>query len=303
MTHYLKLMIGANQQFFAFLSEASNYYEIRKYDEALAKINEALVLQKDNIQARNLKAAILIESWNGNEKTKHWISEAIDHLKKLIEIDSSNNKFYFMNLGNAYSKRATFEMNNIKSLNVEIVRDLETAKACFEESLQICEKQPGVWINKGNILDYLGRHFEALHCYNKAIILDSEKHNAWGCRGICCWSLSNLVDNKEDKNILFSNAMLCIAIELEKNPFFEIDDSFRKYIETNILKNKSEIDVLKAKLKEKIQNKLKTIDYKFNFSSSLNLSETQSNTSASYICDGNAAICRFYHLIQEPIIR
>ncbi|MBW2966616.1 tetratricopeptide repeat protein, partial [Candidatus Woesearchaeota archaeon] len=115
-------------------------------------------------------------------------------------------------------------------MDLKIVDNLEKAKSLFNESLQICEKQPDVWINKGNTLDHLGRHFEALYCYDRAILLDSSHFNSWGNRGLCCWRLSMLSENDEDRKKLFLDAMVYLAIELKNNPAFEIGESEKKII-------------------------------------------------------------------------
>lgn len=257
-------MNNMENEFKILLLEASKLYELRNYDEALNKINKALSLKKNSVHARNLKAGILIESWNGKQNTKNRILEAKVHLEMCIDAEPNNKAIYAGNLGNLFYKLAISELSIEKSLNKAIVDEFLKAKEQYNISLEICEEQPDIFINKGNTLDNLGRYFEALHCYDKAIILDNEHYNAWGCRGICCWRLSNLVENDDDKSILFLNAMLCFAIELEQNPSFEIDDSSKKYVNANIQQNKAELDRLKKQLKKQLQDKQKIIDSQFN---------------------------------------
>lgn len=253
-------------------SEACYLYEIRRYDEALDTINKSLLIKKSNVPARNLKAAILIESWEGDVENRTKIFEAMDHIKICIENDSLNKKIYLMNLGNAYYKLATFDIYAKGILNREIVNNLENAKQCFEDSLSISENQPEVWVNKGNTLSNLGRFFEALYCYDKAISFDSGTYNAWASKGICCLRLLNQLGNEEDKSLLFSHAMACIAIELENNPSCEIDDSYKKRINDTIKEKKTELENLKTRLKKQHEKKEKTIYEGFNSFSSSNSS-------------------------------
>ena len=243
--------------------EACYYYDAREYGKALSKTNKVLSLEKNNLHARNLKASILIESWNGDIKNRYNIYEAIDHLKIISEEDPENKKFYLKNLGNAYCKLAEYDLKAEGQLNPNIIKDLETAKNYFQESLSICEDQPDVWINKGNILDYLGRYFEALYCYDRAILLNPQHYNAWGNRGICCWSLSDLVENETDKKKLYSDAMIYLAIELKLNPLFEIDDSYKKLVNDFIQQNEIVID-LKTTLKEQLPKKRTIVEERFN---------------------------------------
>ena len=155
--------------------ESLSHYERREYNKSLTKINEILKADKNNIPARNAKASILIESWDGSIKTKSQIFEAISHMDIVMKIDPSNKAYYLMNTGNAFYKLAINEFNwSFVKLNPGIVDNLEKAKSCFQESLEMDENQPEVWINKGNTLDYLGRYLEAIECYDKAILLDNK---------------------------------------------------------------------------------------------------------------------------------
>lgn len=243
--------------------EACNYYNAGEYEKALPSINKILSLDKSNIPARNLKACILIESWKADSKSIQSISEAIDHLKAISKEDPENKKIYSMNLGNAYYQLAEYELKEEGKLNPDIIENLETAKRYFQESLSICEDQPAVWINKGNTLDILGRHFEALYCYDKAVLLDPRHYNAWGERGICCWHLSKLVENEKDKKKLYLDAMIYLAIELKLYPSFKIENFYKKLVNDFIQQNEIEIN-LETTLKEQLPKKRIIVEEHFN---------------------------------------
>lgn len=243
--------------------DACSHYNAREYEEALLKIDQVLSLEKNNPSARNLKAAILIESWNGDAKNKSKIFEAIDHIKIAMKTDPTNKKYYLKNMGNAYYDLATTDLSAKKILSEEIIQNFKTAKKCFQESLNVSETQPDVWINKGNTLDHLGRYFEALDCYDRAILLDPNHYNAWGCRGICCWRIAKVVENNEDKNKLFFDSIVYIGIELKQNPSFEIDNSIKKYVNDIIQRNQIKID-LEVILKEQLPKKKNKVVESFN---------------------------------------
>lgn len=176
-------------------NESVSYYEKREYDKALTKIDTVLKADKNNIPARSLKASILTESWDGSNETKCKIFEALDHFDIAIKSDPKNKIIYLDNKGNAFSKLATSRLKEFSGkLNQEIINDLDKAKDCFKQSLEINEIQPNVWINKGNTLDNLGRFLEAIECYDKAILIDNKHCNAWGNRGISCLRLSKLME-------------------------------------------------------------------------------------------------------------
>lgn len=89
--------------------DAARCYHNYDYTSALEKINDVLILDKTNNRARNLKASILIESWDGSDKTRPQIMEALSHLKELIKYDPENSWGYQGNIGNAFSNIANAE--------------------------------------------------------------------------------------------------------------------------------------------------------------------------------------------------
>jgi tetratricopeptide (TPR) repeat protein len=245
-------------------SESLSHYERKEYDKALTKINKILKAVKNNIQARHAKASILIESWDGSIKTKSQIFEAISHLDIVMKNNPENKSMYLINKGNAFYDLAIseFKKSSVK-LDPEIINNLEQAKSCFQESLEINENQPDVWINKGNSLDYLGRYLEAIECYDKAILLDNKHYNAWGNRGLSCWRLSKLIEHKGERAKLFSEAMIYLAIELEMYPDFEIEVTSKEWVRDFINKNKIQID-MDAVLKEQMPKKRALLGESFN---------------------------------------
>ena len=245
--------------------ESLSHYERKEYDKALTKIDKILKADKNNIQARNAKASILIESWDETIETKRQILEAIDHLNMAMKNDPENKTLYLRNKGNAFYKLAIGEFKgSFDKLNTKIINNLEKAKSCFHKSLEITENQPEVWINKGNTLDYLGRYLEAIECYDKAILLDNKHYNTWGNRGISCWRLSKLTEHEGDHaKKLFLDAMIYLAIELEMYPDFEIEDTKKELVRSFINKNKIQID-LETTLKEQMPKKRALLGESFN---------------------------------------
>jgi tetratricopeptide (TPR) repeat protein len=143
------------------LDDASRCYHDLDYKNALEKVNEALVFDKTSKQARELKACILIESWDGSNHTQAQIMEAISHLNALIREDPENKWNFLANIGNAYLKLAESQsITKGDKLNREAIKDLMKAKDFYNESLELNENQPQIWVNKGNLLDYIGRHLE-----------------------------------------------------------------------------------------------------------------------------------------------
>jgi len=246
------------------LEDASKCYNDLNYETALEKVNEALAFDKTSKQARELKACILIESWDGSNQTQAQIMEAISHLNALIREDPDNKWNSLANIGNAYLKLAQSQsITRRHNLNSEAIDDLMKAKDFYNESLELNEDQPQIWINKGNILDYIGRHLEAIESYDKALIINDNHYNAWGNRGICCWTLSNLVKNEADKRLLYAHAMKYIGIELMLYPDFLISEELKVNVKKFLSKHKIKTD-LKNTIKEQLPKKKTLLDEDFN---------------------------------------
>jgi tetratricopeptide (TPR) repeat protein len=102
-------------------------------------------------------------------------------------------------------KGAAFWSNKGASLN-ELGRH-EEALGCYDKALAIDPQYTSAWNNKGTALADLGRHEEALGCYNKALTIDPRYAVAWNSKGI---ALAALARGKE--------ALECFDKGLEIDP-------------------------------------------------------------------------------------
>jgi len=246
------------------LEDASKCYWDLDYKNALEKVNEALAFDKTCKQARELKACILIESWDGSNHTRSQIMEAISHLNALIKEDPEDKWNSLANIGNAYLKIAESQsLIKRDTLNSEAIEALLEAKDFYDKSLELNEAQPQIWINKGNLLNYIGRHLEAIECYDRALLIDNKHYNAWGNRGICCWRLSYLVKNVADKRLLYAHAMKYIGIELMLYPNFSISEEQKVHVKKFLSEHKMKAD-LENTIKEQLPKKKTLLDEDFN---------------------------------------
>jgi len=253
-------------------AKAVNYYTTYDYKSALKLVDKLLKINAQNIECRNLKACILLESWDGTESTKSQIMTAISYFNALIEEDSTNKWNYLGNKGNAFNKFSNVKLKKSEGkLGEEVIENLEKAKDYYQESLELNENQPEIWINKGNMLDYLGRYLEAIECYDMAILKDERHHNAWGNRGITFLRLSELINHEGDKRLLTFNGMTYIGIELMLNPDFQIDFLRKERIKNFIQKNEIKID-LEETLKNQLPKKKVCIGNDFNIYQKINQS-------------------------------
>ena len=251
-------------------AKAVDYYTTYDYKSALKLVDKLLKINKKHIECRNLKACILLESWDGSESTKSQIMAAISYFDVLIKEDSTNKWNYLGNKGNVFNKFANLKLKrSAGKLDEEAIENLEKAKDYYQESLELNENQPEIWINKGNMLDYLGRYLEAIECYDMAILKDERHHNAWGNRGISFLRLSKIINHEGDKRLLTLNGMTYIGIELMLNPDFQIDFSLKEMIENFIQKNEIKID-LEETLKNQLPKKKVSIGNDFNLCQEIN---------------------------------
>ena len=245
-------------------ADAVNYYTIQDYKSALKLVDKILKINKKYIECRNLKACILLNSWDGSESTKRQIMEAISYFDSLIEEDSTNKWNYLGNKGNAFNKFASVKLKrSAGKLDDEVIEYLEKAKGYYQESLELNDNQPDIWINKGNILNDLGRYLEAIECYDMAILKDEHHHNAWGNRGMSFLHISQLINHKEYEHLLTFNGMTNIGIELMLNPDYQIDFSRKEKFKIFIQKNEMKID-LEETLKNQLPKKMRYIENDFN---------------------------------------
>lgn len=252
---------GDFNQLFA---DAVNCYTNQDYKSALKWVDETLCINKKCIKCRNLKACILLESWDGSESTKSQIVAAISYFDVLIKDDSTNKWNYLGNKGNAFNKFASVKLKkSAGKLDEEIIENLETAKDYYQESLELNDNQPEIWINKGNILIDLGRYLEAIECYDMAILKNERHHNAWGNRGMSFLRLSELIKHEDDERLLTFNGMTYIGIELMLNPDYQIDSSRKELFKIFIKKNKIKID-LEEVLKNQLPKNIWHIEDDFN---------------------------------------
>jgi len=83
----------------------------------------------------------------------------------------------------------------------------EEAIYCYDEALALDPRNAAVWSNKGASLGILGRYEESIHCYDEALALDLRHVYAWANKGISLGSLGR-----------YEDAILCFDKALELDP-------------------------------------------------------------------------------------
>jgi tetratricopeptide (TPR) repeat protein len=213
------------------LKEAEQYYLQSNFEMSLKIVNDILNLNKKDIKARHLKASILLETWNRDGTKMDQILQSKSYFEQLIIDDEKNKHVYLYELGNYYNELANFKMIDSQGkLNQEIINNLEKSKQYYLDSLKLNDNYPQVWINMGNDLDYLGRHLEAMECYDRAIKLDQKHPNSWGNLGLVFLNITPKADNEANKILLYLHAMEYLKVELTLHPDFQIKESLKEAV-------------------------------------------------------------------------
>jgi tetratricopeptide (TPR) repeat protein len=80
------------------------------------------------------------------------------------------------------SERSAAFWNN-KGASLDALGRHDEAIGCFDKALEIDPRDAAAWINKGVSLDSLGRREEAIGCYDKALEIDPRDAAAWSNKG------------------------------------------------------------------------------------------------------------------------
>ncbi len=168
------------------LNLASFWYELRRYEEAIASCDKALQIKPDYYDAWNNRGNALFNLGS--------FEEALACYDKAIEIKPD---YHY-----AWDNRGLV-LNNLGRY--------EEALACYDKAIEIKPDYDNAWNNRGNTLfNNLGRYEEALACYDKAIEIKPDFHYAWDNRGLV---LNNLGRYEE--------ALACYDKAIEIKPDYE----------------------------------------------------------------------------------
>jgi len=115
---------------------------------------------------------------------------------------------------------------------------LERALKCYEKCQEYAPDTPGIWYQKGQVLEMMGRYEEAIRCLDKALEEDPKDPWAWYLKGNCLMRLNFL-----------EMALECYDKALEIYPYFylvwdskaECLEKLRQEEEAAECKRKSEI--------------------------------------------------------------
>ncbi|HEV2313697.1 MAG TPA: tetratricopeptide repeat protein [Candidatus Acidoferrales bacterium] len=101
----------------------------------------------------------------------------------------------------------TLDFWNEKGISLDELGRHEEAIACYDKALKIDPQGVNTWNNKGIALKMLGRYEEAIVCYNKALEIHPDSATVWLCRSNALWGARRSAE-----------AISCLAKALEIDP-------------------------------------------------------------------------------------
>ena len=107
------------------------------------------------------------------------------------------------------SKKTVNPIGYFKCAELERLGRHEEALQCYNKAIELNPNYDAAWNNKGNTLENLGRREEALQCYNKAIELNHHHPDAWRNKGVALWKLGRREEARQ-----------CIKKAVELGPRF-----------------------------------------------------------------------------------
>ena len=133
----------------AWINKGWTLYQLGRWEEALASFNKALELSPDNALIWERKGLVLRRL--GRQE------EALTCMDKAFELTPED--------GEAWNERAV--------LLYEEYQRLEAALTCLDKAVELKKNDPTLWSNRGVALSSVGRHEEALQCFDQAIELNA----------------------------------------------------------------------------------------------------------------------------------
>ena len=211
------------------------YYELKKYREAIDKLDEALRLNSRNDTAYNKKGLALMKFGR--------YDEAVQCFDRSLEIEP-NVASVWMNRGNALDDSRKYEVainSYCKALEVEIhpiftaeiwnnlgmcfdnLGAYEAARNSYDTAIELERYDRSLkmnanednrtfieahtWFLKGNLLHKLGKNHEAKDCYDESLKINPTDADPWLNKGICFHNLGK-----------YKEAIQCYDKALEIDP-------------------------------------------------------------------------------------
>lgn len=224
----------------------------------------------------------LLIDFGSIKQDKSIVKEGINLLKNDMAVIVKGKKYAssaLYNLANGYHTLYSFRRLKNKYYSMYKKSEIELAKKYYFKALEYDFKdsmlRSQLWVNLGNCYDHLGRVFDAIDCYDKALYYKANHGMALGNKGIALYYYAALTP--QYRRTILKEAYLLIQQALKLGVNQQDIKGFKNYLkkiesffpEKNFLLKKSEYSGIQIKARSKFERFL--VEFCFNNKLYLNI--------------------------------
>ncbi len=231
------------------VDKAQEKFKLRNYKEALAFADKIKSYGSDPLIYFYTSGLLIDIGFYLSDE--NMIKDAVDSLKHGMSKLSRRNELApsaFYNLGNGYSTLFSFKRQRNEYAALFKKTDLESAKKYYLKALLYdsfdSHLRSQISVNLGNCYDHLGRVFDALEWFDKAIKFNPNHGMAYGNKGMAFFYLAALDKKRWPIFLREAYSLINKALELGVNretiPGFKTKlKNIEKYLDKDFLRDDS----------------------------------------------------------------